>query len=420
MEMKTTAGRQKFLPKRIWTLFFLFLISVTSEGFGQQLESYILEAEQNNPEVQAYELRYDYATEKINEVNTLPDTEFSVGYFVSEPETRTGAQKARFSVKQMVPWFGTITARENYATSMADAEYVEVAMAKRKLALSVSQSYYRLYSLQARQEVIAENIELLEAYHELALNSLEVGSASAVDVLRLQMRQNELAQQQQTLEQDFDAEKVNFNNLLNRREEMDVTLIDSMAIPQEEIIGDIEVAEVHPELLRFDRLYASVSEAELLNRKEALPKLGFGLDYIPVAERTDMVVDENGKDILMPMVSVSIPIFNNKFKSVTRQNEIRQKEIQAQRDERLNKLETLLSTALNSRASAKITAETFLRNIEQAKDAEEILVRSYETGTIDFDDVLDVQELQLKFQTGLIEAVKNYYQQTALVNYLTN
>jgi outer membrane protein TolC len=177
---------------------------------------------------------------------------------------------------------------------------------------------------------------------------------------------------------------------------------------------------VHPELSRFDRLYESVSEAELLNQKEALPKLGFGLDYIAVEERTDMIVNENGKDIIMPMVSVSIPIFNNKFKSVSRQNEIKQKEIQAQRNERLNKLESLLASALSNRASAKITAATFLLNIEQAKDAEEILLRSYETGTIDFNDVLDVQELQLKFQTGLIDAVKNYYQQTALVNYLTN
>ncbi|MEG9327929.1 TolC family protein [Salinimicrobium catena] len=392
----------------------------SANGLSQQLETYIQEAEQNNPEISAFELRYELASEKVNEVNTLPDTEFSAGYFVSEPETRTGTQKARFSVRQMIPWFGTITARENYAASMADAEDIEIAVAKRKLALSVAQSYYRLYSLQERQEVLLENIELLEVYHELAINSLEVGSASAVDVLRLQMRQNELAQQKQTLEQEFDAERVNFNNLLNRREDMNVMVVDSMAIPQEEVLRDLSIAEVHPELLKFDRLYESVAEAELLNQKEALPKLGFGIDYIPVAERTDMIVDESGKDILMPMVSVSIPIFNNKYKSVSRQNEIKQQEISAQRAERLNKLETLLATALNNRASAKITANTFLRNIEQAKDAEEILVRSYETGTIDFNDVLDVQELQLKFQTGLIEAVKNYYQQTALVNYLTN
>lgn len=400
-------------------LFLLFLTVFGLDGKAQQLESYILEAEQNNPEIQGFELRYDLASEKVKEVNSLPDTEFSAGYFVSEPETRTGAQKARFSVRQMLPWFGTITARENYATSMADADYVEIASAKRKLALSVVQSYYRLYSLQAKQQVLTQNIQLLEVYHELALNSLEVGSASAVDVLKLQMRQNELAQQRQILEQDFNAEKVNFNNLLNRKEDLNVIVVDSLTLPQDEIMGEFTVAEVHPELMKYDRLYESVTEAETLNRKEALPKLGLGVDFIPVAQRTDMVVDENGKDIFMPMVSVSIPIFNNKYKSVTRQNEIRQKEIHAQRDERRNKLETLLATALNNRVSAKITANTFLRNIEQAKDAEEILVRSYETGTIDFNDVLDIQELQLKFQTGLIEAVKNYYQQTALVNYLS-
>lgn len=400
-------------------LFLLFLTVFGLDGHSQQLESYILEAEQNNPEIQGFELRYDLASEKVKEVNSLPDTEFSAGYFVSEPETRTGAQKARFSVRQMLPWFGTITARENYAASMADADYVEIASAKRKLALSVAQSYYRLYSLQAKQQVLTQNIELLEVYHELALNSLEVGSASAVDVLKLQMRQNELAQQRQILEQDFNAEKVNFNNLLNRKEDLNVIVVDSLTLPQDEIMGEFTVAEVHPELMKYDRLYESVTEAETLNRKEALPKLGLGVDFIPVAERTDMVVDENGKDIFMPMVSVSIPIFNNKYKSVTRQNEIRQKEIHAQRDERRNKLETLLATALNNRVSAKITANTLLRNIEQAKDAEEILVRSYETGTIDFNDVLDIQELQLKFQTGLIEAVKNYYQQTALVNYLS-
>ncbi|MGB7841333.1 MAG: TolC family protein, partial [Salinimicrobium sp.] len=235
-----------------------------------------------------------------------------------------------------------------------------------------------------------------------------------------QMRQNELLQQKETLKQDFDAEKVNFNKLLNRREKLEVMVVDTLVVPEEEVTGEISVAEVHPELMKYDRLFESVNEAENLNKKENLPKIGFGLDYIPVAERNDMVVDENGKDILMPMLSVSIPIFNNKYKSITRQNEIRQREIQAQRSDRMNKLETLLAAAVNNRASARITANTFLNNIEQARDAEEILVKTYETGTIDFNDVLDVQELQLKFQTGLIEAVKNYYQQTALVNYLSN
>ena len=90
---------------------------------AQTLDSYIQEAENNNPEVQAFELRYNISKEKVEEADAFPKTEVSAGVFVSEPETRTGAQKARFSVKQMLPWFGTITLRENYASSLAEVDY---------------------------------------------------------------------------------------------------------------------------------------------------------------------------------------------------------------------------------------------------------------------------------------------------------
>ncbi|WP_282016714.1 TolC family protein [Salegentibacter mishustinae] len=411
---------RKLSFKSLLVLFTLHFSFLTYNSSAQQLESYIQVAEENNPQIQSFNLKYEIAEEKINEVNAYPDTEFGIGYFVSEPETRTGPQKLRLSVRQMLPWFGTITARENYAGSMADAEYVEMAVAKRQLALAVAQAYYRLYANEAKQKILKENIELLETFHELALNSLEVGSASAVDVLRLQMRQNDLAQQKESLEQEFNAEEVLFNNLLNREENLAVEVVDSLFIPEAQTGAQESVAEVHPELLKFDKLYESVVEAEKLNLKDASPKLGFGVDYVSVADRTDMAVADNGKDILMPMVSVSIPIFNSKYKSVTKQNELRQKELQAQKDQRLNLLQTRLEEAVSIRNSARMTANSFIENLEQAKDAEEILIKSYETGTIDFNDVLEIQELQLKFQIGLIESVKNYYMQAAVINYISN
>ena len=72
------------------------LLLVSAIGNAQGLQSYISEAQANNPKIQAYELRYTIAREKENEANWLPNTEFGAGYFVSEPETRTGAQVARF------------------------------------------------------------------------------------------------------------------------------------------------------------------------------------------------------------------------------------------------------------------------------------------------------------------------------------
>jgi len=405
------------MKKLKYILVFLF---VSAFAKAQQLQSYIQEAEANNPEIQAFELRYNIAEEKVNEANWIPNTEVSAGYFVSEPETRVGAQRARIGVKQMLPWFGTITARENYATAMADAEYVDITIAKRKLALSVAQSYYSLYSIRAKRAVLDENIQLLETYKQLALTSVEVGKASAVDVLRLQIRQNELQQQKEVLEEEFTAEQTAFNNLLNRDAMMTVDVVSEIEIPQEDPFYSNDALSLNPELLKYDKLYESVAQSELLNQRESLPMIGFGLDYLPVTERSDVNFSDNGKDVLMPMVSVSIPIFNNRYKSISKQNELRQQEIETQREQRLNVLESAFAKAQSQRNQARIAYSTQDRNLKQAQDAEEILVKNYETGTIDFNDVLDIQELQLKFQMNQIDSVQMYYVQSAIINYLIN
>ncbi|RIA09497.1 outer membrane protein TolC [Flavobacteriaceae bacterium MAR_2010_72] len=385
---------------------------------AQQLETLINEALANSPEIQKFDLQYRIASEKVNEVNTLPNTEVSVGYFVSEPETRTGAQRARVSLRQMLPWFGTISTREHYMSSMADAKYEDIVIAKRKLMVSVAQSYYNLYANKAKQNVLIGNINLLETYETLALTSVEVGKASAVDVLKLQMRQNELKQLKEVLQQQYLAEQTNLNKLLNRDKNVEIVVVDALSLPLNDVELDAKDLALHPELLKYDKLFQTVEQSELLNQKDSKPMLGFGLDYIPVAERTDMNPIDNGKDVVMPMVTLSIPIFNNKYKSATKQNALQQQEITAQKQERLNTLETLLDKAINERISARISYNTQTKNLKQAKDAEDILIKSYETGTIDFNDVLDIQELQLKFQMNQIESVRTYYIQSTIINYL--
>ena len=385
---------------------------------AQHVQKYIEEAVENNPEIQSLELRYQIADEKVNEAAWIPNTEISAGYFVSEPETKVGAQRARIGVKQMLPWFGTITARENYATSMAESEYVEIVIAKRKLALSVSRLYYELFLIRSKQRILEQNIQLLQTYESLALTSVQVGKASAVDVLRLQIRQNELQQQIEILEEAFISERANFNILRNREENSAVEIVALLEIPNEDFGIDTEKLALNPELLKYDKLYESVVKSELLNQRESAPAIGFGIDYLPVSERTDMVLDDNGKDILMPMVSVSVPIFNHRYKSISKQNELRKQEIEFQKNSRLNVLESAFAKAISERNQARIAYNIQSKNVAQAKDAKQILIANYETGTIDFNDVLDIQELQLKFELNQIVSIQQYYLQSAIVNYL--
>lgn len=410
--------QQSKISKHMKRLVFILLGLIFTNSNAQQLEILINEALANSPKIRKFELQYNIASEKKNEVNTIPNTEFGVGYFVSEPETRTGAQRFKISVKQMMPWFGSINTRENYVSSLADAKYEDITIAKRKLMVSVSQSYYNLYALTTQQKVLQENIALLKTYETLALASLEVGNASAVDVLRLQMRQNELEQSRQVLAQLNLAEQTAFNSLLNREKSIKINVVNELTLPQNDTQNDSINLDLHPELIKYDRLFQSVEQSELINQKASQPMIGFGLDYINVEKRPDMEFTDNGKDIVMPMVSLSIPIFNKKNRSQTKQNELKLKEITYQKQERENILETALAKAINNRIASRISYNTQIKNLKQTKDAEAILIKNYETGTIDFNDLLDIQELQLKFQMNRIEAVKNYYMQSTIVNYL--
>ena len=413
--MKTS--NRHIIIKIIFVFCSLFLVlSIQS----QELESLIKKSLENNPKIKQFELQYKIASEKVNEVNTIPNTEIGIGYFVSQPETRTGAQRTKVSLKQMIPWFGSITARENYVSSLADAKYEDIVIAKRKLMMSVSKYYYNLYAIKTKQEVIVENIELLKTYKTLMLSSIEVGKASVVDVLRLQMRQNELEQLKQVLEQEYLGEQTALNKLLNRDKNTVIYVVNGLIIPLENSLINSENIELHPELTKYDKLYKSVEKSEILNQKENKPMIGFGLDYISVSERPNVNFNDNGKDILMPMLSLSIPIFNKKYKSRTRQNNLKKQEIKAQKQDRLNRLESILNKAIASIIAARISYNTQIKNLKQAKNTEKILIKNYETGTINFNDVLDVQELRLKFQINQIKSVKKYFIQMTIINYFRN
>lgn len=79
----------------------------------------------------------------------------------------------------------------------------------------------------------------------------------------------------------------------------------------------------------------------------------------------------------------------------------------------------MLDRAIHGRRASRVTFNTYVSNLEYTRNAEQILMKSYESDALDFREILDVQELQLKFQLGKVEAVKDYYLQTSMINYLS-
>lgn len=265
-----------------------------------------------------------------------------------------------------------------------------------------------------------DQLQLLEQYLQIALTGVEVGKTSAVKVLQLQIRQNELKQEAEIYQQKFKGLQRSFNALLNVDINTIVEVPDALGIPKASEEIQTDRLALHPEILKYDALYYAVTQSELLNQKSSGPNIGLGLDYVNVAENPDMDMAENGKDVLMPMLTLSIPIFNKSIGSKTKQNKLQQQLILEEKVAKVNQLQSLLSMAVQNRASARISYETQLKNLVQAKNAEEILIKNYETESINFNDLLDILELELSIEIQKIEAEKNYFMQSASINYITN
>ena len=89
-----------------------------------------------------------------------------------------------------------------------------------------------------------------------------------------------------------------------------------------------------------------------------------------------------------------------------------------QRTHTENVLSEQLETAINNRITARIVYDTQRKNIEQTQQAEEMLLASYQSGILDFSALLELQEMQLDYELTKIESVKDYFIQTAIINYM--
>ena len=192
----------------------LLLISITLHG--QSLKEYQQEAVENNPSVKAGYKQFEADMTRIQQVNSLPDPILSLGYFISPVETRVGPQQARFSLTQMFPWFGTLEAKGDVASSRAEASYQRFVNEQNKVRFKVATAYFPLVELVQVQEIQQENFQLLESWKRLATIKYESGQTSLADVLRIDLRKKEIETELSLLKDERRPLLVAFNRLLSR------------------------------------------------------------------------------------------------------------------------------------------------------------------------------------------------------------
>jgi outer membrane protein TolC len=403
----------------------IIIIIFTAFGFStltnaQSLDDYFKLAAENNPGLQAKFKSFEAAMQKVTQVSSLPDPNLSFGYFVSPVETRVGPQRARFSLTQMFPWFGTLKAQEDAATLMAEAKYQEFLDARNKLYYQVSASYYPLYELQKLISIEEENQRILSSYKEIATIQFQNDKGSMVDVLRVDIMLKDATSNLSILEQKQKPLVTRFNKLLNRSDDDNIVVQDSLftfSLPANYRKDSLLAS--NPILDELELKIEASKASEQAAIKQGLPKLGVGLDYVIVGQRTDVSLPDNGQDVFMPMVSVSLPIFRGKYKAAQKEAQLMQESYSLQREEAANRLISSYDMIWFEIQKQIELIQLYEEQIQESRQSLNLLFSAYSTSGKDFEEVLRMQQQILKYQKMKATALSEYHIALAELDYIT-
>lgn len=404
---------------RIITLSFLLLLGSSFSAASQSLEDYFLVGAENNPGLQAKYKAFEAAMEKIPQVGSLQDPNLSFGYFVSPVETRVGPQKARFSLTQMFPWFGTLRAQEDVASLMAEAKYQEFLDAKNQLYNQLAAVYYPLLETHELIAIEEENLRILETYYSLATSKFENGQGSLADALRVDIMIQASKTNIDVLKMKIEGSNSWFNSLLSRSHDSPVEISEKLEISAADRMVLPDSIQTNPLLESMDLKIQASEASVLVAQKQGMPKLGAGVDYVLVGERKDVVMADNGKNVLMPMVTMSLPIFRGKYKGAQKEAELMQESYKLEKEELNNKLYGSFYRYSSDMQIQDGLITLYDRQVVTSEQTLELLYNGYSNSGKDFEEVLRVQQQLLEFQKMKLKAMVAYHTSLAQINYVT-
>ncbi|MAM19644.1 MAG: TolC family protein [Christiangramia sp.] len=399
---------------KLYILLAFVFFGITSEA--QSVEHFLQIAAENNPEIQSAYSEFEAALQKSPQVSSLPDPTLTVSAFGRMMETRLGAQEARFSLMQMFPWFGTLSARTNSADLMAEAKFQEYLNTREKVFMQVKNAYADIYEAFGTIAAKNENLEILDSYRDLALNRFEAGNAPMVNVVKVDIQKDEAETEIEILKEELETRKDQLRFLINDLGDVEIAVQDTLVV-EFDSFNEQDFTE-HPRLAMLQKKTEAYQNDELVAEKNGLPNLGVGVDYSIISKRTDANPENNGQDAIMPMVSISLPIFRKKYRAQKEEARLMAQASEQQKEAVANELRSEFSMAKYQLKKSERLLELYSNQIEKSNQANKLLISGFSNSNSDFQEVLQMNSDILLYKIQQVSALAQAYKAAAKLEYL--
>ncbi len=428
------------LNKVIFNILLLLAGVISTSGLKAQgadsLNHYLEVAARSNPGLNADFLAYKASLERIPQAGAWEDPQLDIGFFLQPMEIIGGRQVADFTLMQMFPWFGTKKAAETEAEHMAKMAYEQFRETRDNLFLEVYSQWYKLASLKHQLNNNRDNLKLLGQLEELARRRVstssgvsgDMGSSSGLSsVLRVQLEVAEIENNIESILSEIEAEKYKFNALLNRRTDIDVVIPDSIT-KVEYMINDVaaisEIENHNPMLGMIVEEGLAFKAKSEMDKRMSYPMIGVGLQYMLISKSSSPINNQNmhnemnGMDMLMPMVSISLPLFRNKYNAQQRESKYMWQSAQEKYNNTLNILQSDLFRLTHELDNAERKIRLYEKQKNLALSAYKLILQEFAAAKSDLTNVIDVQRQLLDYRVREAEAIAEYNTKVAEINNL--
>ncbi|MFZ4456389.1 MAG: TolC family protein [Bacteroidales bacterium] len=458
-------------------ILYICLFACGLKGFSQDSLAFYLEtAIRNNPTVLQRYSEYQAALQKVPQVGSLPDPQLEMGIYLSPMEQLTGNRVADFKLMQMFSWFGVIKNAKDEMSLMAKAKFETFRDAKLQVGYDVHRVWLDLYRVRRSIKLSEQNLDLLKTIERLAVAKYRSGSSSGsssksvsagmssgnaptaapsgmnamggasknapsrsssspsmggasnasglADVYQLQIEQGDVENNLVSLKNEEQALAVRFNNLLNVPRKTAIHTPDSLSVQPLDIayltVNDSMFTQ-NPMLGMLAYEQQSLDSRSKMQRTMGFPVVGLGVNYSILSKSTNSMTatsSMNGQDMIMPMVTVTLPIYRKKFKAMQAETNYQKTATKQNYEATVNALQTDYAEALQSYSDAQRRMKLYETQSQLSKKMLDIQIKTFSASGSGLSDILRIRQQLLDYELRKLDAVIDLSKMQALVRRL--
>ena len=239
------------------------------------------------------------------------------------------------------------------------------------------------------------------------------GGSGLVDLYRIQIETGDLENNIALLKNQEQSITARFNSYLNRSPVAPVFIGDTLVTDSLGLIlmavSDSILAK-NPMLTMLEYEKQSLEARKKMVSHMGYPMMGVGLNY-SIISKTQFPMgmpSMNGKDMIMPMVVFTLPIYRKKYTAMQNEAELMKTAASENYQATANSLQTEYYQAIQLYQDAKRRIKLYGNQYQLASKSFDIILKSFSTSSSELTDVLRVRQQMLDYELKQVEAIADF------------